>query len=191
MAALTGPLALACLVVLTLAQSSAWASGPTADRVVLPPEREERSSPSGRYLLELRLRANANAHAARATATLFELDASGRHALWTRDLPHRPRPRFFAVGDAGQAVLIDEWLNLRSELAVMVIDRKNVTLAQFDLEAVRAVLDVPIASLAPRARHGLWIQAPPQFNARGDAVEVAAADRVLSIRLSDGALSVR
>lgn len=176
---------------MTLPQGSAWARGPTADRGVPPPEREERSSPSGRYLLELRLRANANAHAARATATLFELDASGRHALWTRDLPHRPRPRFFAVGDAGQAVLIDEWLNLRSELAVMVIDRKNVTLAQFDLEAVRAVLDVPITSLTPRARHGLWIQAPPQFNTRGDAVEVAAADRVLSIRLSDGALSVR
>ena len=170
---------------------SVWAGGPAADVVVLPPEFEERSSPSGAYVLEVRLRAHANVHAPRATATLFKINSSQRQALWTRELPHRPRPRFFTVGDGGQVVLLDEWLNVRSDLAVMVIDRKNSTLAQFGLEAVRAALQVPIAALAPRARHGLWIQAPPVINARGDAAEVAAADRVLSIRLSDGALSVR
>lgn len=181
---------LACLAFL-LAQTSARAGSAAADFVALPPEIEDRSSPSGRYLLQIRLRSNAKVHAARSTATLYEIDSSARKALWSRELPHRPRPRFFVVADSGHAVLIDEWLNVRSAFAVMVLDRNGATLAQFDLEAVRAALDVPLASLAPRARHGIWIQAPPQISARGDAVEVAAADRVFSIRLSDGALSVR
>jgi hypothetical protein len=183
-------LALSCLA-LAVYPVSVWSVSPAADVVLMPPDFEQRSSPSGAYALEVRLRPQANAFAPRASATLFELGPSPRKVLWTRELPHRPRPRFFLVGDGGQVVLLDEWLNVRSDLAVMVIDRENRTLGQFNLEAVRAALDVPIAALAPRARHGPWIQATPQISARGDAVEVAAADRVLSIRLSDGTLSVR
>ena len=157
----------------------------------MPPAFEQRSSPSGAYALEVRLRPQPNAFAPRASATLFEVGSSPRKALWTRELPHRPRPRFFVVGDGGHVVLLDEWLNVRSDLAVMVIDRENRTVAQFDLEAVRAALGVPIAALSQRARHGPWIQETPQLSARGDAVEVTSADRVLSIRLSDGAMSLR
>ncbi|WP_313954218.1 hypothetical protein [Accumulibacter sp.] len=174
---------------LTLAATPVGAGAPAADVVVLPPVFEAHSSPAGTYVLEIRLREDANPHLARATATLFRVTSSKRQAVWTRELPHRPRPRFFAVGDGGQVVLLDEWLNIRSELAVMVLDLAGCTLVQFDLEAVRAALGVPISALAPAARHGVWMQAPPVINARGDAVEVAAANRVLSIRLSDGKLS--
>lgn len=161
------------------------------DVLVPPLAFEQRQSPSGAYVLEIRLRPSSNVHAARAVATLFARQAAQTLVLWTRELPHRPRPRFFLVGDAGQVVLLDEWLNVRSDLAVTVIDRENRTLAQFDLEAVRATLAVPLAALAPAARHGVWMQAPPLINTQGDAVEVAAANRVLLIKLSDGSLSVR
>ncbi|MBR0567290.1 hypothetical protein J5J83_14300 [Azoarcus sp. L1K30] len=179
-----------CLVLaLTLLQACTGVEA--ADVIVRPPESETRASPSGTFVLELALQPQGSPHAPRATATLLRIDASARKVLWTRTLPHRPRPRFVLVGDGGQVVLLDEWLNVRSDLAVMVIDRHNEILAQLDLEAVRAALGVPIADLAPHARYGLWIQTPPTINQQGDAVEVAAADRVLSIRFSDGALSVR
>jgi hypothetical protein len=162
-----------------------------ADPITLPPDFETRSSASGQYLLELKMRAGGNPHAARATASLWELQAPSRKLLWTRELAHRPRPRFVLVGDAGQVVLLDEWLNLRSELAVMLIDKHNRVVAVHGLEAVRTALDVPIAALAPRARHGAWMQATPVVKAQADAVEVAAADRVLVISLRDGALTRR
>lgn len=176
-----------------LALSSAWQTGTAmaADQIVLPPMFETRSSASGQYVVELKLRADGNPHAARTTASLWELSGASRKLLWTRDLSHRPRPRFALVGNDGRVVLLDEWLGLRSELAVMLIDTNNRTLATHDLETVRAALDVPIAALAPKARHGAWMQAPPTLGASGETVEVAAADRVLVISLRDGALSRR
>lgn len=172
--------------------AAASGGGGAADDVAVPPPGlEARRSPSGNHELEVRLHAGATAHAARSTATLFALGTAGRTVLWTRELPHRPRPRFFVVGDGGEVVLLDEWLNVRSALAVMLIARTNRTVAQHDLETVRAALGMPIGQLAPQARHGVWIQAPPQLGARGDTVEVPAAGRVLLVRLSDGALSVR
>ena len=161
------------------------------DQIVRPPEFEARASASGKYVLELQLRANPNPHAARATASLWELNTTARKLLWTRELAHRPRPRFALVGNEGQVMLLDEWLNLRSELAVMLIDEDNRTLAVHDLEAVRSALGVPIAALASKARHGAWMQALPALGAQGETVEVAAADRVLVINLRDGVLSRR
>lgn len=161
------------------------------DTITQPPDFEARSSPSGHYLLEVALRPHANPHAARATASLWETRAGARTLVWARELAHRPRPRFFLVGDEGQVVLLDEWLNLRSALAVTVMDKNQRTLAVHDLEAVRAALDVPIGALAPNARHGVWMQAAPTLSPRADFVEVAAAGRLLLIGLRDGRLSRR
>jgi len=180
------------LFALGLAGVLSWPGALMAiDVIVPPPAFEAHNSASGRYVLELALRSGANAHAARATATLLEMGTSSRKPIWTRELAHRPRPRFALVSDEGHVVLLDEWLNVRSDLAVMLIDKHNRTLAVHSLEAVRAALAVPSASLAPQARHGLWMQAPPAINAQGAAAEVAAAGQVLVIRLRDGALSRR
>jgi hypothetical protein len=175
-------------IVLSATQASAQAA---ADVMLQPPNREECRAPSGVYSLVIELQPHRNVHAARSTATLFRSASPRDHVLWARDLPHRPRPRFCTVSDNGYVVLLDEWLNIRSELAVMVIDPQNRMLAQFNLEAVRGALGVPIGALAPLARHGVWIQAPPVISAQGDAVEIAAANRLLSIRLRDGAMSSR
>lgn len=175
---------------LALAGLPARAAGPAADTVSAPPLLETQASPSGRYLLELRL-AGGGPHVAQCDATLFELSAQQRQRLWTRRLEHRPRPRFALVGHGGEVVLFDEWLAVRSALAVMLIDRQGATRARFDLEAVRATLGVPIGALAPLARHGPWIQSPPVLNEAGDTAEVQAAGRVLTVRLGDGTMSSR
>lgn len=161
-----------------------------ADPVAAPPALETRSSPSGRYLIELRL-AGGGPHAAQCDATLFEISGSNRLQLWARRLEHRPRPRFALVGNGGEVVLFDEWLAVPSAMAVVLIDRQGTTRARFDLEAVRAALGVPLGALAPVARHGPWMQSEPVLGPGGDAAEVRAAGRLLSVRLRDGALSSR
>lgn len=161
------------------------------DVAEVPPPLDEQASPSGRYVIEIRLREHANVHAARSTATLWRVAGSQRETVWTRELPHRPRPRFAAVGDGGQVLLLDEWLRVRSDLAVTLVGAGGKVVAQHDLEAVRAALGVPISALAPVARHGVWIQAPPTIAADGDIAEVPAAGRLLRVDLRSGALSSR
>ncbi len=170
-----------------------WGRSPAlagADVILTPPAVEASGSPSGNHIIEIRLPDGADPHAARSTATLFSVAAGGaRSLLWKLDLPHRPRPRFALVADNGIVVLLDEWLNVRSDWAVMVIDRDGRTVARHGLEAVRAALGVPIKALAPLARHGVWMQSLPALSTRGDVCEVQAGGRTLSIALRDGALS--
>jgi len=162
-----------------------------ADPVAKAPEHERFASPSGRFRLEIRLRPGAGPHAASSTASLFDVSSSTSTPLWSRELAHRPRPRFAVVGDRGEVLLVDEWLNLRSELTLMLIDRANRVLAVHDLEAVRSTLGVPLRALPAHARHGTWLQAPPALSADGKSVELSAAHRVLVVQLQDGSLSRR
>lgn len=173
---------------LVMASLPARAAGPGADAVSAPPAFERLLSPSGRFALELKL-AGGGPHAAQCDASLFEIAAQQRKRLWSRRLEHRPRPRFAVVSDGGEVVLFDEWLAVRSALAVMLIDRSGTTRAQHDLDSVRSALGLPLSALAPLARHGPWMQAPPALG--GDTVDVKAGGRLLSVRLSDGALSAR
>ena len=88
-------------------------------------------------------------------------------------------------------VLLDEWLNVRSNYAAMVIGPDNRVLGQYDLESIRAALGVPIGTVTSFARHGPWIQALPTLTPEGEAVEIASANRVLAIRIRDARLSAR
>ena len=116
-------------------------AGRDGDVVVLPSAGyEEFRSPSGTHVLGLRVGDHLNAHSARSAITLYRVTAYQRMTLWTRELPHRPRPRFLLVADGGHVVLLDEWLNVRSNYAAMVIGPDNRVLGQYDLESIRATL---------------------------------------------------
>jgi hypothetical protein len=166
-------------------------AGPEGDAITPPPALEAVLSPGGGYLVEIRWSAQAGPHAAGSTATLLQLSGGARRVVWQQALPHRPRPRFVRVSDAGQLVLFDDWLNVRSERAVVVLGPAGQTVAQHDLEAVRAALGVPAAALAPLARHGVWMQTVPRLTAQGDACEVQAGGRTLRVNLPGGELAVR
>lgn len=149
-------------------------------------------APGGGYAVEIRWSAQAGPHAAGSTASLLQIGGGGlRRVVWQQALPHRPRPRFVRVSDAGQLVLFDDWLNVRSERAVVVLAPDGRAVAQHDLEAVRAALGVPAAALAPLARHGVWMQSLPRLTAQGDACEVQAGGRTLVVKLPGGELAAR
>lgn len=161
------------------------------DAVSPPPALETVLAPGGGYAVEIRWSPQAGPHAAGSTARLLQVVGGQRRLVWQQALPHRPRPRFVCVSDAGQLVLFDDWLNVRSERAVVVLAPDGRTVAQHDLEAVRVALGVPAAALAPLARHGVWMQSVPQLTARGDACEVQAGGRTLRVQLPGGELAGR
>lgn len=169
----------------------AWASAGAGGDVILHPQPLQARSPDGRYEVEIRRPAQASPHAAVSTATLFVRSDGGRALVWQQALPHRPQPRFVLVGDAGQVLLLDEALNVRSERAVTVISLAGTALAQHTFDAVCVALGLPAAALSPLARYGPWMQSVPRLSARGDTCEVQAGGRTLVIRLSDGVLSAR
>jgi hypothetical protein len=92
------------------------------------------------------------------------------------------------VGDKGNVLLIDEWANIASRYAVMVVDRENRPIAQHDFEAVRKVLGVPAAQVAQMARHGVWIVRAPVWDIPGVRVLIEAAGKTLRVDISNGAI---
>lgn len=166
---------------------SAPAAG-TADRITLPDTRREFASPSGRVVFVVSTRDGWASP--RATGELFSVRGPGRTLLWSRELPQQFGPRFVLLDDLGTVLLLDEWINVRSPSAVLLIDRTGRIVAQHGTDAVQAALQVPMADVVRMARHGWWISAPPRLEPAGGSAEVETAGKLVRIRLRDGQLSV-
>jgi hypothetical protein len=153
-----------------------------------PPAREEFPAPDKTYVFEV---STPDAWASRkSVGRLFQVAGGTRRLLWSRPLPHEWRPRYVMVGVRGNVLLIDEWANITSRYAVMVVDRENRLVAQHDFDAVTKVLGVPAAQVARMARHGVWIVTPPVWENPGLSVVIEAAGKVMRVNLADGALAL-
>jgi len=159
-----------------------------SDKITLPDVRREFVSPSSRYIFAVSTRDNWKY--LRGTGELFSVSGSVRKLLWSRELPQQFGPRFVLVSDLGAVVMVDEWINVKTGYAVLIVDRDNRQVAQHGTDDVQAVLQVPINQIVQLAKHGWWISAPPILNASGNVALVKAAGKILAIRLSDGRLSI-
>ncbi len=169
-------------------QSLSSAAGAATDSIPLPPTREELFSPSKNYVFVLSTPDNWKSK--KAVGELFQVTTNTRKRLWTRLLPHEYRPRYVLVGSEGQVLLLDEWINVKSRYAVMLLSRENHLVAQHDFDAVRNLLDVPVAKVVRMAKYGWWIASPPTLDTSGEIVRVEAAGKVLIIHLCNGYLSL-
>jgi len=163
-----------------------------SDRIPLPPQKREFTSPSGNYVFVV-----SNADQWRSNQTAGELlavsgAASGeaRRSLWSRVLPQGFGPRFVLLNDRGQVLLLDEWINIKSRHAAVLLNRENEVVVQHDFDAVQAVLQIPAAEIVRRSKHGWWIAAPPSLEPSGEVVRVETAGKTLLIGLADGQLSL-
>lgn len=156
------------------------------DRITLPPVRKE--SPSGTYVFAVSTPDNWRGFF--ATGELFSLAGSSRRLLWSARLPQRFGPRFALTSDSGTVVMVDEWMNVTTQYAVVIVDPANRPIAWHSTDAVQAALHVPMNRIVEMAVHGPWVSVPPRFDVTGESVLVGAAGKTLIIRLSDGALSV-
>ena len=154
----------------------------------MPEARREFAAPAGRFVFVVSTPDNWKSP--HPEAQLFAVTGSARSLLWSRQLPQQFGPRFVVVNDAGTVLMLDEWINVNTKFAVLIVDRSNQTVAEHSTDDVQAALRVPMNQVVQMAKSGWWITAPPESSPTGDIARVQAAGKILTIRLSDGRLSV-
>jgi hypothetical protein len=161
---------------------------PPADRIVLPPERRTFGSPSGRFVLTLETTDGWRSRRALATLQLRTEAAPG--TLWQQRLPHEHGPRHVLVTDAGETVLVDEWIRVPSRRALTLLAADGTEIAAYGFDALVQLLGVPRRTVADHARLGAWLSAPASVAADGRTVRFEAAGRTLVLSLADGSLKL-
>lgn len=94
-------------------------------------------------------------------STVGQLYKSGR-LLWEKTLPQQYGPRFVVVGSQGQVLLIDEFINVASPYALMLLDVVGEPIATYSFEDIQQVLSVSAAELTSQATSGWWVSDAPQ-----------------------------
>ena len=159
------------------------------DQVPAPPPVEVFDSPSGTY--RFTLRAPADWQTGAPEGELVKTDGSGSKRLWRQALPQEYRARFALVTDRGLVVMLDDWWNVRSGYAVMLVGPDGEEVAVWRYDDVQATLGVPISELVAKAKHGPWISAPPQLDVDGIGVLVPAAGKHLVIDTARATLTAQ
>jgi hypothetical protein len=177
------------LGLLSLLLAPALHAMPNSDRIDTPPVRREFPSPAGHY--RLRIESLDGWRSPQPQASLARRRADGRYdTLWTRPLPHHHGPRAALVSDAGQVLLVDEWINVRSRHALVLLDATARELLHATHDQVLAALGVTLDALANQARLGPWLTRAPELTANPLHARIAAGGRVLRVELRSGALTV-
>ena len=96
-----------------------------SDRITLPDTKREFHSSSGRFNFVVSTRDGWKSLL--ATGDLFSVNGLTAKLLWSRGLPQQFGPRFALVNDLGTVLMLDEWININSHYAVLLIDRDNRT----------------------------------------------------------------
>ncbi|MBD2260054.1 hypothetical protein [Pseudanabaena sp. FACHB-2040] len=158
------------------------------DAIARPPAHQAIVSPDQTHILVLQSGANDTPQT--LTATLYSASGSLCQPQWTQTLPQEYGPRFVLVSDLGYTVLLDEWINVASDYAVMVLNPDGQRVAQHSFDEVAAVLQTPRAEIVEKARYGWWISSAPMLSRNDQTVQVDTAGKRLHIGTTDGRLSL-
>ncbi len=159
-----------------------------ADRIVLPPERREFRSASGSYTFAL---TSTDHWKSRFALAQLQSDAgTASQLLWQKTLPQQRGPRHVLVADNGAVVLMDEWINIASRYALMLLSTDGSMLAVYGFDDLVRLLGVSRRTVAAHGKFGLWMSSVPAISEDGNAVVFQSARRKLVLRLADGQLSV-
>jgi hypothetical protein len=160
------------------------AAAESTDRIAFPPELRTFASPAGAYVLEVR--AVDGWKLPKSKAELFSVESGDRRSLWLTALPQRYGPGTAFVSDAGDVLLIDEWMKTPSSHAVVLLRKDGEVIARYSMAEIGALAGVPGPTLVTRARVGPWMSAPPRLSAARDSVLVEAGGVSLEIDLHSG-----
>lgn len=164
------------------------AAGPAGARdvAVQPPARETFSSPGGGYRFELAI--TQPGASGFATGTLRHAGNRDFVLDWQRVLKQPVRPRYALVADDGTVALFARWENVKSGIAIELIDPRGRTVASLGFDDIVRASGIPATEIVHRAKHAVWIDGLPQLVGR--TAQVGVAGRTLSLDLSDGSLRV-
>ncbi len=93
------------------------------------------------------------------------------------------------VLNSGAVIMIDEWINVPSRHALMLIDPQGRVLAHYSLDALIAVLGVSRGVVGANGKLRTWLSAMPTSNAHGAVLNLRSAGRWLRLDLATGHLT--
>lgn len=125
-----------------------------------------------------------------ATGYLYNVTTDRIDLLWQSRLPQEYGPRYVVVGSQGQVLLLDEFINVSSPYAVVLLNLTGDIVAQYSFDDLERVLNVPRAEIVAQAQQGWWISADPEHNVNRGRVMIETAGKTLSIDLTTGQLTV-
>ena len=143
------------------------------------------ASPSAAFELVL----SALSQGQSAQAELFAVAADGRRPLWRQALPHEQGPRTAVVADGGEVVLLDEWINVPSRHALLLLDPQGRRRAHYNFDELVGILQLPRKTVAQHAVQGAWLAGEPRWSTDGRQLLLPAGGRTLSLQLADGRLT--
>lgn len=156
------------------------------DALPLPPVLRHTASASGAYHLVLTL---TEADGQRSTiASLYAATDNLCQQIWSQPLPHSYGPRLAIVNDRGIVVLLDEWINVASPHAIVVLDSEGAVMAQHSFDDIVAVTRQSRAEVVEQAAQGFWLAGNPEINRAGSRLVVPAAGGLISLDLATGEL---
>ena len=159
----------------------------TADFMPFPPFRRESVSPNGQYVLIVQ--SENEWKSKHPIGQIFRQTASGPQLIWTKDLPQEYGPRYALIGNQGQAIFFDEYINVRSKYAVVLINyQKNLEISH-GFDRILELVDAPVASIVKSATGGWWIMGKPTLDVGGTTAVVCVAQKRLYIDLNTGQIS--
>jgi hypothetical protein len=157
------------------------------DHIALPPERREFPSPDRAFLLVVETENHWKTPY--PTARLYRADAAQPVLCWARALTQHHGPRTVLVANDGHVLFVDEWINVASRLALMLVDVDNRVVVTYAFKAIVDTLGVSPRQVAASARGGSWISDGPTLAPDGKSASIAAGGRILAIAFADGRLS--
>ncbi len=157
------------------------------DTLPIPPALRHGASPSGDYHLVLTL---AEADGRRyTTASLYEATDAVCQLVWSQSLPHSYGPRLALVSDRGTVVLLDDWINVASPRAIVMLDRAGEVMAQHSFDDIVAAIGQSRAAVVDQATQGFWLGGSPEINRAGSHLSIPAAGGQISLDLTTGDLN--
>jgi hypothetical protein len=157
------------------------------DTIPYPPVMRHGSSPAGHYHLTLTLVEGTEIRY--TMASLFETLGDRCQLVWSRPLPHAYGPRLGLVNDSGTVVLLDEWINVASTRAVVVLGRDGEAIAEHSFDEIVEVTGESRAEVVEQAMQGFWLGGSPAMQADGSHLAIPAAGGELTLDLATGAIS--
>ncbi|MEP0949465.1 hypothetical protein NC992_21470 [Leptolyngbya subtilissima DQ-A4] len=155
------------------------------DSIPHPPLLRHETSPAGNYHLILMLGKD-EAGTQRTTASLFETLGDRCQQVWSHTLPHSYGPRLALVNDAGTVVLLDEWINVASPRAIVMMGLDGEVMAQHSFDDIVEVTGQSRAAVVDQAAQGFWLSGSPEMDLTGDRMTIPAAGGQLSLDLATG-----
>lgn len=157
------------------------------DQRDLPPVERRFSSANGAY--ELVVLAEDGWKTRRANAVL----AKGKRTVWKAAIPQSFGPRDASVLADGQVVFFDEWINIASATAVLLVNAKGKERARFSYDDIRRLTGKPARELTRGANagpygRGPWMASRPEV--RGSNVIIRAAGVMLRLDCLAGKLDL-